>query len=125
MISISEIIYKACSSQLVLVFFTIIVITFSLFSNKMKNRLNNNIFSIITSVIIFGTFTTLEIVLLVYVFKFFLYLGWNAVTLYLILFFIMITPFAAILYNSIKNFPFRDFVNQFNLNNMRSKPIIK
>ncbi len=125
MISTSKILYEACSAQVVLVFITIIVITISLFSKKLLNSIVNKYFNIISAVILFISFASLEAVLLVYVFKFFLYMGWNAVALYLILFLIIISPFVILLYNTINNFPFKDFVDQIGVFQKSAKPTIK
>jgi hypothetical protein len=84
--------------QVVMLITVMLLISLGLFSGKIFTG-RRNIFFVLTSAgIIFFSFIALEETLQIYLVKFYLYLGWSAVILYLLVFFIVFSPLVLMLF---------------------------
>ncbi len=87
MLEISEIL------QALLVTLVMLLITLSIFSRKIFQGNNKKYFLFISCGVLFLSFISLEAVFQIYLLKFYLYFGWSAIILFLLLFLMIVSPF--------------------------------
>ncbi len=87
--------------QLISVFIVMILTAITIYSDKFFAGRNRNYLNIFSAIILFLSFVSIEALLQVYIVKFYIFYGWNAIILMTVLTLILITPFTGKLFKII------------------------
>lgn len=79
--------------QLISVIIVMILTAITIYSDKFFPGRNRNYLNIFSAIVLFLSFISIEAVLQVYILKFYIFYGWNAIILMTVLTLILITPF--------------------------------